>query len=227
MKKKLNRCRSTAHSSRDETETRRTPSIEPTSLRRPSDGLQVAALLVIALVSQISAQDVQAAENEKSWSSFTEISAGPSVISTKAIRRGDAGFTFGFAQGIRYNRFLFSLGFDGSYYIVEPQRAPLSRSLRIFDVKPSIGYLAPAGSLSVSIEAFYKLRQFRSNGIVAQTGDDPIQHGVGVASTIRYPATRSLFVALRPYYAVTVSTLSPVHEIGALFVFGFSATIDR
>lgn len=188
--------------------------------------LRVLFFLATVLLFQTFTRGASADDNDNSWSSFTELSAGASIISTKAITQGDAGFTFGIAQGILFNRFVFSLGFDGSYYIVKTDRTPLARSLRIFDVKPSVGYLTPAGPLSLSLEAFYKLRQFRGNGIVAQTGDDPVQHAVGIASTIRYPATRTLFVALRPYYAVTVSTLSPVHEIGALFVVGFSASID-
>jgi hypothetical protein len=185
----------------------------------------LASIITLFLVGT-TASPAEAQDTAGRWSSFTEINLGASWIDVRDLESGRPGLTFGIAQGIRYQRFLFSFGFDASYYLTRQPPPPYAASLRIYDVRASVGYMAPAGPLSISGEAFYELRQFRNNGLVRAIGDDPVHHGVGVASTIRYPATRSLFIALRPYYSVTPSTNQIVHEWGLLFVFGFSATID-
>jgi hypothetical protein len=184
------------------------------------------AAAITVLFAITPAERAQAQDTAGRWSSFTEITLGASWIDVRALESGRPGLTFGLAQGIRYQRFLFSFGFDASYFLTKEPPPPYAASLRIYDVRASVGYMAPVGPLSISGEAFYELRQFRNNGLVRAIGDEPVHHGVGLASTIRYPATRSLFLALRPYYSVTPTTDQIAHEWGVLFVFGFSATID-
>lgn len=185
------------------------------------------AIVFGCFLLSISATPPAAAEAKKpGWASFTEVTAGASFLRSETMSRAQPGFIVGAAQGIRFQRFIFSFGFDATYFLLDEPGPPYAESLRIFDIKPAFGYLTPAGPLSVSAEAFYKLRQFRSNGLVGVTGDDPLQHGVGVASTLRYPATRNLYVALRPFYVATPSTRETIHEFGVSFVFGFSAAID-